>query len=1277
MSAHIEQNDYPKFLIMKTLPIRFFALCLLTYSIIPTVSAQETQRFNGWPTNITGEELSTQFANPPAGYGNVPFFWLNGDSLNRERMSDILDTMAKSATSGFSASYIHRSPEVDSIDHKKGYALYGKTDPGKPDLFSDTWWEFWNWFSGACAERGLGLGLDDYTLGWYGNGYYPDEVFNRTKYKTYPGKLDITPHTVSGGELFTLELPDSTVSVVALPQNDRNNKPIDLAPYIENGKLSWSVPTDAKRYTLYMTTTQPAYLLHPDSGKELVEAYFNRFEQNMNAKGRNGMNYFFQDELLYPLTILSWSADMPEQFQTRKGYDIRPYLPALKYDIGAITAKIRLDYCDVVMTLAEERYFKPQFDWNETHGLIYGCDNLGRGLQPLQYLDYFRAMSWYTAPGNDAPARGSSFIQTKISSSIAHLYNRPRTWLEAFHSMGWGSKTEWLTEQIDQHFMAGGNLVCLHGLYYSTHGGWWEWAPPSFHFRMPYWPHMKKWLEYTQRLSFMLSQGYHVCDIAILYPTETLQVFSPEKIDHNYDFSYVTPLSNAGLDYDFIDSRSLLQCAIDNKTLNLNGESYKILIIKDIRALRYETLLKIRDFYRGGGIIVAVGQLPEASDLNGSNDPEVDKIVKEIFGLNASQTETIAAKAQKNPQGGMGLYINDTRNLIPLIRRTITTDFKPANSSGNVLHRRTPDRDIYMVMHVKPGTECLFRCFGKAELWNAEDGSIQDLPVTKVTDQGTVIRLDAPYVRSSLIVFSPGEPTFDTLPKQAPVAQDTLPITGDWEVELVPTLNNKWGDFRLPASPEMIGPEVRRVRYMPLKTLGKIKNWMQPSFNDESWPEATYGFGTPMEVLIDTSTQKVEGLAAAAINGTLKGWKPYNYSWQYGVENAAGSQGYHGLKGRVENNFLILDKSRNMLFRTHFYAPENGEYVLFTGDTEPNSIYIDDASIQSEDITTGRTANGQRETRRLLRLHKGWHTLLLIFTNTTDRPDPQQPNKMIDLRPRSAAVLFPLADSARHENTPYDPVISMKWDGHLLFSTQEGRPQKTIYRFKTAPGLMALELQIAGDLDKAWVNGTEIEAKTNIEKLDDAGRYRIVMPTTLPHTSDITLLITPETGFDGAATLLEPIRLICGTGLMEAGDWSKNGALLYYSGGMYYRRNIDLTENDIARGVELDLGRVVSSCEIKVNGHSAGILIHSPFKADITPCLHPGENRIEILVYSTLANHYQTIPSLYKGDPEAGLIGPVRLLLNRNSGSTAAPQPSNPEKSAPQPAPQQPSNRPK
>ena len=39
------------------------------------------------------------------------------------------------------------------------------------------------------------------------------------------------------------------------------------------------------------------------------------------------------------------------------------------------------------------------------------------------------------------------------------------------------------------------------------------------------------------------------------------------------------------------------------------------------------------------------------------------------------------------------------------------------------------------------------------------------------------------------------------------------------------------------------------------------------------------------------------------------------------------------------------------------------------------------------------------------------------------------------------------------------------------------------------------------------------------------------------------------------------------------------------------------------------------------------------------------EINIEVLVYSTLSNHYQTIPTPYKGDPVAGLIGPVNISI--------------------------------
>ncbi len=77
----------------------------------------------------------------------------------------------------------------------------------------------------------------------------------------------------------------------------------------------------------------------------------------------------------------------------------------------------------------------------------------------------------------------------------------------------------------------------------------------------------------------------------------------------------------------------------------------------------------------------------------------------------------------------------------------------------------------------------------------------------------------------------------------------------------------------------------------------------------------------------------------------------------------------------------------------------------------------------------------------------------------------------------------------------------------------------------------------------------------------------------------------------------------------------------------------------------LDLGRVIATAEVHLNGSKVGVRVAPPWRFDVTGLLKPGDNRLDVLVYSTLANHYQTIPSLYRGNPEAGLFGPVRLLV--------------------------------
>ncbi len=75
----------------------------------------------------------------------------------------------------------------------------------------------------------------------------------------------------------------------------------------------------------------------------------------------------------------------------------------------------------------------------------------------------------------------------------------------------------------------------------------------------------------------------------------------------------------------------------------------------------------------------------------------------------------------------------------------------------------------------------------------------------------------------------------------------------------------------------------------------------------------------------------------------------------------------------------------------------------------------------------------------------------------------------------------------------------------------------------------------------------------------------------------------------------------------------------------------------------LDLGKVIATAEVRVNGERAGIRVAPPWRVDVSKWVKPGDNRIEILVFNTLANHYLTIPTRYRGDLTSGLLGPVTL----------------------------------
>jgi len=356
----------------------------------------------GYPDDSEATDIVAGFKSPPKGYGSVPFYWWVGEELTKERLLWQLDILHEAGVQGLNISYPHSHPDSDPELNSKGYGAWGLTLPSDPPFFSDEWWELWDWFTGECAKRNMGVGLDDYTFNTPGNKQWPDDIAALPEMREYQGKLAYgDPIMVKGGVLHEFQIHGSLVSLTAYSKTEHGldgNSAIDLLKGAEGkGKITWTAPGDNEWQIIPISTTA-SFMLHPRHGTEIIEHYFQKFEDHIDPGNRKGMNYFFQDELVIDLTRDSWSEDFTEQFMERKGYDIRPYLAGLRYDIGDLTPKLRMDHMDVVVKMAEERYFKPIFNWHWERGMMYGCDNHGRGYDPVSYGDYFRATRWFAAP---------------------------------------------------------------------------------------------------------------------------------------------------------------------------------------------------------------------------------------------------------------------------------------------------------------------------------------------------------------------------------------------------------------------------------------------------------------------------------------------------------------------------------------------------------------------------------------------------------------------------------------------------------------------------------------------------------------------------------------------------------------------------------------------------------------------------------------------------------------------------------------------------------------
>jgi hypothetical protein len=557
-----------------------------------------------------------------------------------------------------------------------------------------------------------------------------------------------------------------------------------------------------------------------------------------------------------------------------------------------------------------------------------------------------------------------------------------------------------------------------------------------------------------------------------------------------------------------------------------------------------------------------------------------------------------------------------------------------------VLHRDLGEMDVYFVFNPSDAVitpELRFRCEGSPEQWDARCGRMSQLP------HAEIMQLTLAPRQAKVLVFNRGSSVPpDVIEKQTMFGKKEN-LDGLWDAIVQPTLDNRYGDFSLPPSPELLGPQTRCFRYCD--ELFEGNDWQAAVFDDSSWAESTYSFGPQMEFSGPLAPESDFAAIESALLSQVEtlDWLPYSFSRRWGIERdpflVDWLSGPHGLKGAVPDEFLDFysDTTGSVWYvRAKVVAPVDGEHLLMTGARCVYQVWVNGISVMRQDMSQPKGLYApwsiphyeceQRETHVALRA--GINELLIKLVQPADQ------------RTRAFVAFDPPSPDAAS--------LALRWlaDPDVLRPCLLAAADRLAVRFRflSPPGAEEISF-VARGAARAWADGNEI-ALARIETLPGGCcRYSGVIESPSPSSVVIALRVEAPADSHAGDVLPEPVRYVCGAAKMALGDWCAQG-LATYSGSVCYSRKFEIA--DLPAAVSLDLGKVSATAEVKVNGHIAATLIAPPWICNLTPFVKPGDNELSITVANTLANHYSVgipTPYAFSHQTPSGLFGPVQLMI--------------------------------
>ncbi|NKQ55833.1 hypothetical protein HFP15_23435 [Amycolatopsis sp. K13G38] len=990
---------------------------------------------------------------------------------------------------------------------------------------------------------------------------------------------------------------------------------------------------------------------------------------------------FFQDELP---AMPTWGHDFAETFAARYGYDLDP---AKLFEDG--DPLVRRDYQQHRARLARRAFFDPLEKWFADRGLVCGFDQASPAREGdpaggvTLYGDYLGTHKGFGAPGSD------HWGDPKVHSSLAHAHGHPRTWIEAFHSSGWGGSLEETYDWLAPFLRRGANLYDPHAVYYSTAGGWWEWAPPSTCWRQPYWPSYHQFATAVTRLCSVLAGGTHVCDTVLLSPTSTAQAYTtPEgplepalrsaRCFHRLNGVstwYAEErgvLEQAGIDHDTLDEATIASGTADHKGLRIGEETYRTVVLPEVALLLPETAQRLSELAAAGGTVFCVGSVPDG--LTGAT--QVDRPEDVRLPPPPVRADAPSLLRRYGDTFVLLLTAHDERTgtRAPIVRLD-NDDWHNTGFPWEEYWRQLRENGYDFV----PPAGRVARVEGlpaRAQRWDPRTGARTELAV--VDGVAEVPFTDGPM---SLVVFGADLPPATRAPLGEPVGATVL--DGPWRAVAGSTLDNSQGDLAAADRPGVLPIEVWRFEGGRIATFGPFaegKQWSlsrgirkDPVHNDTLGPK-----GYVPDEFLDWRH------VAAGERVSVRTHLPLPE--RTGLFLAVGSSAARRVL--VDGRELPAPGEGYQTFST--LPPETAGRTVsleieFTGDGGPVrasfAVVTDPDAYRRPEWVTGSPRRefepaGIPEDTVVQVAADGACSVLVNGVEVGRQGDfsPYPGFREIRvhpydlreyLRPGRNVIELRLVDCAAAVDGPGLGLISDAGWGTVH--------RRTTSRFLCArprphplPGAHWLEPEAAQGNVVVPVIPDMAPGGERIEELRfpaPLGTTSMGIPTTLDtvvHIEDAEYKV-----LDGVVRLPEPLR--GGTPVVlriSATDGRRGGALLdgpvavevtetgttllsweelglrTLGGQVRYRTTFTASGRTV-----LDLGEVRGTADVLVNGELVDRLVWAPWRTEITP--RPGVNELEVVVRGTLAGYLDDASpttAVAAGQVRTGLFGPVRLV---------------------------------